>query len=106
MTRQHRDIHGDGGREYEVYRMAPPGSTWSAITGVLCPVDGCGQALVWYEAGYVPGYRVCMTVIDAEDGEFDHQTLRHRFALDLHPDREGEWALIRDECCEDHGVAT
>ncbi len=25
-----------------------------------CPHAGCGLALVWYEAGYVPGYRVCL----------------------------------------------
>ena len=24
-----------------------------------CPARGCGRALVWYEAGYVPGYRIC-----------------------------------------------
>jgi hypothetical protein len=24
-----------------------------------CPAPRCGRALVWYEAGYVPGYRVC-----------------------------------------------
>lgn len=24
-----------------------------------CPV--CGAALVWYEAGYVPGYRICLS---------------------------------------------
>ncbi len=26
---------------------------------VPCPRKGCGRALVWYEAGYAPGYRVC-----------------------------------------------
>lgn len=25
----------------------------------LTPCPQCGAALVWYEAGYVPGYRVC-----------------------------------------------
>jgi hypothetical protein len=25
----------------------------------LTPCPKCGSALVWYEAGYVPGYRVC-----------------------------------------------
>ena len=24
-----------------------------------CPAQGCGRALLWAEAGYVPGYRVC-----------------------------------------------
>jgi len=27
---------------------------------VPCP-GGCGRALLWHEAGYVPGYRVCLT---------------------------------------------
>jgi hypothetical protein len=26
---------------------------------VPCPHEGCGRALVWFEAGYVPGYRLC-----------------------------------------------
>lgn len=26
---------------------------------VPCPAPKCGRALVWYEAGNVPGYRVC-----------------------------------------------
>lgn len=27
---------------------------------VPCPRRGCGRGLVWYEAGYVPGYRICL----------------------------------------------
>lgn len=30
---------------------------WSQVDLTPCPT--CGAALVWYEAGYVPGYRVC-----------------------------------------------
>ena len=30
---------------------------WRAADVARCPK--CGAALVWYEAGYVPGYRVC-----------------------------------------------
>lgn len=26
---------------------------------VPCPHRRCGRPLVWYEAGYVPGYRIC-----------------------------------------------
>ena len=28
--------------------------------GQWLPCPQCGSALVWYEAGYVPGYRVCL----------------------------------------------
>lgn len=30
---------------------------WTALDWTPCPE--CGAPLVWYEAGYVPGYRVC-----------------------------------------------
>lgn len=77
----HRDIHGDGGDTYDAYAMPPrdPWDMWAAITGAPCPVEGCDQTLVWYEAGYVPGYRVCMR----QEGEhYNGSTLRHRFVLD------------------------
>lgn len=31
--------------------------SWELAEWMPCPV--CGAPLVWYEAGYVPGYRVC-----------------------------------------------
>ena len=30
---------------------------WQRLAWQPCPV--CGAAIMWYEAGYVPGYRVC-----------------------------------------------
>jgi hypothetical protein len=30
---------------------------WAQVDFTPCPV--CGAPVVWYEAGYVPGYRVC-----------------------------------------------
>jgi hypothetical protein len=30
---------------------------WAQVDWTPCPV--CGAPVVWYEAGYVPGYRVC-----------------------------------------------
>jgi hypothetical protein len=30
---------------------------WEQVDFTPCPK--CGAALIWYEAGYVPGYRVC-----------------------------------------------
>jgi len=32
-------------------------AAWQQLDLTPCPT--CGSALVWYEAGYVPGYRVC-----------------------------------------------
>jgi hypothetical protein len=91
------DLHGHGGQEYEHYSMPPSPiahDEWARITEVPCPVEHCDQTLVWYEAGYVPGYRVCM----ARDpsGGYRLDTLCHRF----HLSRDG-WVLVRDECCEE-----
>lgn len=90
----HRDIHGDGGDTYDAYAMPPrdPWDMWAAITDAPCPVEGCDQTLAWYEAGYVPGYRVCMR----QDGEhYDGSTLRHRFVLD-HAGEYPGMVLIRE----------
>lgn len=35
----------------------PNENMWIVVDLTPCPK--CGAALVWYEAGYVPGYRVC-----------------------------------------------
>jgi len=32
---------------------------WRRGNWVPCPAPGCGAPLVWYEAGYAPGYRIC-----------------------------------------------
>lgn len=49
-------------------RMADEPDWWEYMTGVYedhwvqadwTPCPKCGARLVWYEAGYVPGYRVC-----------------------------------------------
>lgn len=50
---------------------------WASVTNIPCPIPDCEQELVWYEAGYVPGYRVCMKPL--KPGTFDHKTLHHRF---------------------------
>jgi len=50
---------------------------WSAVSTVPCPVPGCTQTVVWYEAGYVPGYRVCMAANG--DGSYDEGSIRHHF---------------------------
>lgn len=60
----------DGDEQYRGLRMRdePPfpgewhdgGVAWyERGQWVPCPVPRCGRALVWYEAGYVPGYRIC-----------------------------------------------
>lgn len=68
-----------------------PRSYWPAVTDVPCPVRGCDQAVVWYEAGYVPGYRVCMRAIC--DGRYDMATIRHRFLASGSADRP---TLVRE----------
>ncbi len=68
-------------RGEKVYAM-PDGALdwWEAVTGVPCPVEGCEQTVVWYEAGYVPGYRVCVYMAPTSDGGgYALATLRHRF---------------------------
>lgn len=75
-----REISPGGTVTVKVDYPMPPVSEhdyWSAVTGVPCPTDGCDQTVVWYEAGYVPGYRVCMKALGG--GRFDEGTLRHRF---------------------------
>ncbi len=91
-TIEQHDLHGTGPAPCEVYHLAPnPSDPWAAVTGIPCPVAGCNQTVCWFEAGYVPGYRVCM----APAGEgFDIDSIRHRFLAgpDLtHP------KLIRDD---------
>jgi len=97
---ERHDLHGQGGREHEVYDMpARPPDDWAAVTDVPCPVEGCAQTVLWYEAGYVPGYRVCMARI-AGSGAFDLDTIRHRFLAGLAIGCGDRPNLIRDDCCE------
>lgn len=44
---------------------------WARLDWTPCPT--CGAPLVWYEAGYVPGYRVCA-------GKKHHHWLASRLA--------------------------
>jgi len=96
-----RNLHGRGDEPCEVYDMpTQAGATawWDAVTSVPCPVDGCDQTVVWYEAGYVPGYRVCMARLAGEEHTFDRDTLRHRFLAGAA--LGGGQTLVRDRCCE------
>ena len=80
VRREHIDLHGDGGSEREVYAVTPiPDDYWAAVTDVPCPVHECSQTVCWYEAGYVPGYRVCMAPLD---GAYAVDTIRHCFQAD------------------------
>lgn len=99
MTHEKHNLHGDGDHECEVYHLDPAdsGDYWDAVTTVPCPVPGCGQTVVWYEAGYVPGYRVCMRPAAGEAGVFDAESLRHRFFA---RGDASEPTLVRDACCE------
>jgi len=73
------DLHGDGDCATVGYVMpaADPTDVWADVTGAACPADDCGQTLVWWEAGYVPGYRVCLARLGAET--YDRDTIRHRW---------------------------
>jgi uncharacterized protein (DUF983 family) len=43
-----------------VFDLTPvsQGLYWQAVTDIECPVCHHG-VVIWYEAGYVPGYRIC-----------------------------------------------
>ena len=95
MEIQSKNVHGVGDRKHEVYDMGE--GSWELIKGVPCPVDGCDQTLAWWEAGNVPGYRVCAK--ETEQYHFVKATLRHRFLLDPWAPG-GRMILVRDDCCE------
>ncbi len=104
MRLEDHDLHGTGYEPCEVYDMTPDpdGHYWPAVADVPCPVDGCSQAIVWYEAGYVPGYRVCMLPV-ARDAMATHpagyrqETLHHRF---LAGGSTAAPTLVRDSLAE------
>lgn len=77
--------------------LVSTGDPYASVTNVPCPVAGCEQTVVWYEAGYVPGYRVCVRLID--DEKFDQASLRHRFQA---RDVGSTPKLVRHDCCELH----
>lgn len=92
---QSRRLHPGADDKHEVYSMCPVNHDyWAAVTDVPCPIEGCDQTVVWYEAGYVPGYRVYILI---RDGRGLIDSIRHRFQAD------GDVAqpvLIRHDCCE------
>lgn len=55
-------------------------ASWDVIgCFVPCPARGCGSGLVWYEAGYVPGWRVChLRGHAAQLTEDGRRAIRHR----------------------------
>lgn len=94
-----RNMHGTGYADCAAFLMLPsdPLDKWGDITSypgapVNCPVPGCSQHLVWYEAGYVPGYRACMAPLDGDS--YDPKSIRHRFAADHRSDEEDTVILL------------
>ena len=87
---ERHDLHGTGAENREVYYVG--GKDWSSVTGIPCPVQGCDQTLVWYEAGYVPGYRVCMKSLG--EHMYDMKSIKHSFLARF---VDGEACLIRDD---------
>lgn len=79
--------HGDDEHDAYVMPWRDPHDMWSAVTSyrddeggpVACPVEGCDQHLLWWEAGYAPGYRVCMAPGRVWHHGHDMSTIRHRF---------------------------
>jgi len=97
MQHEQHDLHRTGAAEHEVYDMEPVADDiWAAVTNVPCPVKDCGQTVVWYEANYGPGYRVCARVTG--NGSFGQATIRHHFQARFRNSRAP--TLIRHECCE------
>jgi hypothetical protein len=84
VTVESYNLDGLGERDHETYYVRSMGEHdyWPAVTDIPCPVEGCTHTVVWSEAGYVPGYRVCMASLGTgQDGleRFDMDTIRHRF---------------------------
>ncbi len=98
MRIEDHNLGGTGAEPCEVYPVESRDEYWASVTGIPCPVDGCKQTVVWYEAGYSPGYRFCMA---HEGGEgYDESTKRHCFVArgDI-----AEPTLIRDTRFEREG---
>lgn len=99
MRIESHDLHGRGPRDHEVYFLPVGVRGWDALQDLPCPVSGCDQTVIWYEAGYVPGYRVCVKrgAPYRRTGalRFGIDTIRHRFMTTRTLD-----GLIRDDCCE------
>lgn len=55
------NLDGLGNRDMRVYVLPIQdiNDYWSSVTDVPCPIDSCDGIIRWYEAGYVPGYRIC-----------------------------------------------
>lgn len=56
---QHRGIRLESEPEYPGEWPSGAGVSWSE-RGELVPCPRCGAALAWCEAGYVPGWRMCL----------------------------------------------
>jgi hypothetical protein len=79
MRIEEHNTDGTGYKDHEVYDLEIKSELdfWESVTGVPCPVEGCTHTVLWFEAGFVPGYRVCMAQV--EPGAFDLGSIRHRF---------------------------
>lgn len=61
---ENHNLHGIGDKRCKVFVLPGRSSSrnqydyWALVTDVPCPACGSGTIL-WHEAGYVPGYRIC-----------------------------------------------
>ena len=55
------NLDGRGDKQYTAYDLPciDPDDYWTNVTGIPCPVPQCEGTILWYEAAYVPGYRIC-----------------------------------------------
>lgn len=79
MHTEPHNLHGTGDTECCVHPVQSrhPHDFWRSVTDIPCPVEGCNQTVLWYEAGYAPGYRACMRHITGD--KYDEASIQHRF---------------------------
>ena len=53
------NLSGTGYVRTHVYDVPTADTYWHAVTDVPCPLPSCPGIIRWYEAGYVPAYRIC-----------------------------------------------
>ncbi len=61
MRTTETDLDGQGVKTYKAYDLPVIDNDdyWTNVTGIPCPVAECDGTILWYEAAYVPGYRIC-----------------------------------------------
>ena len=92
---ENHNMDGIKPKPYKVYNVPLLNmvNAWDSVTDIPCPVEGCEHRVLWYENGYVPGYRVCMKEIDKN--KFLYESIKHR--LMAKPGPEPKLILLNNE---------